>query len=39
MRDILEPIRYFDNFNNDVRISIITDDCEDFKVQFMISWR
>jgi hypothetical protein len=32
MRDTLEFIRYFDNFNYDLRISIITDDCEDFKV-------
>jgi hypothetical protein len=35
MRDTLESIRYFDNFNYDLRISIISDDCEDFK----ISWR
>jgi hypothetical protein len=39
MRDTLESIRYFDNFNYDLRISIISDDCEDFKVQFMIFWR
>jgi hypothetical protein len=39
MNDTLESIRYFDNFNYDLRISIISDDCEDFKVQFMISWR
>jgi hypothetical protein len=32
MRDTLGSIRYFDNFNYDLRISIITDDCEDFKV-------
>jgi hypothetical protein len=32
MKDTLESIRYFDNFNHDLRISIITDDCEDFKV-------
>jgi hypothetical protein len=24
--------KIFDNFNYDLRISIITDDCEDFKV-------
>jgi hypothetical protein len=28
MKDTLESIRYFDNFNYDLRISIITDDCE-----------
>jgi hypothetical protein len=39
MRNTLESIRYFDNFIYDLRISIISDDCEDFKVQFMISWR
>jgi hypothetical protein len=32
MMDTLEFIRYFDNFNYDLRISIIIDDCEDFKV-------
>jgi hypothetical protein len=32
MRDTLGSIRYFDNFNYDLRISIITDDYEDFKV-------
>jgi hypothetical protein len=32
MRDTIEFIGYFDNFNYDLRISIITDDCEDFKV-------
>jgi hypothetical protein len=32
MNDTLESIRYFDNFNYDLRISIIADDCEDFKV-------
>jgi hypothetical protein len=31
MKDTLESIRYY-NFNYDLRISIITDDCEDFKV-------
>jgi hypothetical protein len=39
MRDTLEFIRYFDNFNYDLRILVISDDYEDFKVQFMISWR
>jgi hypothetical protein len=39
MRDTLGSIRYFDNFNYDLRISIILDDREDFKIQFMISWR
>jgi hypothetical protein len=38
-RDILESIRYFDNFNYDLRILIILDDREDFKVQFMIFGR
>jgi hypothetical protein len=37
MRDTLESIRYFDNFNYDLRILIISDDHGDFKVQFMIS--
>jgi hypothetical protein len=32
MRDTLGSIRYFDNFSYDLRISIIADDCEDFKV-------
>jgi hypothetical protein len=32
MRDTLESIRHFDNFDYDLRISIISDDCEDFKV-------
>jgi hypothetical protein len=32
MKDTLEFIRYFDNLNYDLRISIISDDCEDFKV-------
>jgi hypothetical protein len=32
MMDTLGSIRYFDSFNYDLRISIISDDCEDFKV-------
>jgi hypothetical protein len=32
MMDTLGSIRYFDSFKYDLRISIITDDCEDFKV-------
>jgi hypothetical protein len=30
MRDTLGSIRYFDNFNYDLKTSIILDDCEDF---------
>jgi hypothetical protein len=29
MMDTLGSIRYFDSFNYDLRISIITDDCEE----------
>ena len=30
--------KVFDNFNYDLRISIISDDREDLKVQFIITW-